>query len=131
MGPGQLEGGDAPSTAGRFLKALFFSAHTLSTVGYGNIAPKANAANFLSAFEAMVGLMGFAVATGLLYGRFSRPSARIGFSPSMLVAPCRGGTSLRFRILNLRANLLMEVEAKVLLMTVEGLQTASSGSITC
>jgi inward rectifier potassium channel len=122
LGPGQLEGGDAPSEAGRFLKALFFSAHTLSTVGYGNIAPKSNASNFLSAFEAMVGLMGFAVATGLLYGRFSRPSARIGFSPNMLVAPYRGGTSLQFRILNQRANLLMEVEAKVLLMTVEGPQ---------
>ncbi len=120
LGPGQLAGGDAPSNAGRFLKALFFSAHTLSTVGYGNIAPQTVASNFLSAFEAMVGLMGFAVATGLLYGRFSRPSARIGFSPSMLVAPYRGGTSLQFRILNQRANLLMEVEAKVLLMTVEG-----------
>jgi inward rectifier potassium channel len=122
LGPGQLAGGDAPSTAGRFLKAFFFSAHTLSTVGYGNIAPQTVASNFLSAFEAMVGLMGFAVATGLLYGRFSRPSARIGFSASMLVAPYRGGTSLQFRILNQRANLLMEVEAKVLLMTVEGPQ---------
>jgi inward rectifier potassium channel len=93
-------------------------------VGYGNIAPKTTASNFLSAFEAMVGLMGFAMATGLLYGRFSRPSARIGFSPNMLVAPYRGGTSLQFRILNQRANLLMEVEAKVLLMTVEGPQNA-------
>jgi inward rectifier potassium channel len=122
LGPGQLAGGDAPTSAGRFLNAFFFSAHTLSTVGYGNIAPKTMASNFLSAFEAMVGLMGFAVATGLLYGRFSRPSARIGFSPNMLVAPYRGGTSLQFRILNQRANLLMEVEAKVLLMTVEGPQ---------
>ena len=120
LGPGQLEGGDAPAATSRFLKAFFFSAHTLSTVGYGNIAPKALASNFLSSFEAMVGLMGFAVATGLLYGRFSRPSARIGFSPKMLVAPYLGGTSLQFRILNQRPNLLMEVEAKVLLMTVEG-----------
>lgn len=113
LGPGQLAGGDAPTTAGRFLNAFFFSAHTLSTAG---------ASNLLSAFEAMVGLMGFAVATGLLYGRFSRLSARIGFSPDMLVAPYRGGTSLQFRILNKRPNLLMEAEANVLQMTVEGPQ---------
>src|SRR5512140_576229 len=122
LGPGQLAGGDAPTTAGRFLNAFFFSAHTLSTVGYGNIAPRTTASNLLSAFEAMVGLMGFAVATGLLYGRFSRPSARIGFSPDMLVAPYGGGMSLQFRILNKRVNLLMEAEANVLLMTVEGPQ---------
>jgi inward rectifier potassium channel len=122
LGPGQLAGGDAATTTGRFLNAFYFSAHTLSTVGYGNIAPTTMASNLLSALEAMVGLMGFAVATGLLYGRFSRPSARIGFSPDMLVAPYGSGTSLQFRILNQRANMLMEVEAKVLLMTVEGLQ---------
>jgi inward rectifier potassium channel len=122
LGPEQLAGGDAPTASGRFLKVFFFSAHTLSTVGYGNISPTTTASNFLSAFEAMAGVMGFAVATGLLYGRFSRPSARIGFSPNMLVAPYRDGRSLQFRILNQRANLLMEVEAKVLLMTVEGVQ---------
>ncbi len=122
LGPGSLEGGDAPTTAGRFLNAFFFSAHTLSTVGYGNIAPKTMASNLLSALEAMLGLLCFAVAAALLYGRFSRPSARIGFSSNMLVAPYRDGTSLQFRILNQRANLLMEVEAKVLLMTVEGPQ---------
>ena len=120
LGPGQLAGAEASTAAGRFLNGFFFSAHTLSTVGYGNIAPKGLASNFLSAFEAMVGLMGFAVATGLLYGRFSRPTARIGFSPYMLVAPYRGGTSLQFRIVNQRSNLLMEVEAKVLMMTVAG-----------
>lgn len=120
LGPGALAGGDAPTAVGRFLNAFFFSAHTLSTVGYGNIAPHSLGANLLSALEAMLGLMGFAVATGLLYGRFSRPSARIGFSPKMLVAPYGDGTSLQFRIVNNRANLLMEVEAKVLLMLVEG-----------
>ena len=120
LGPGQLAGGEASTATGRFLNAFFFSAHTLSTVGYGNIAPSGLASNFLSAFEAMVGLMGFATATGLLYGRFSRPSARIGFSPNMLVTRYHGGTSLQFRIVNQRPNLLMEVEAKVLLMTVEG-----------
>ena len=120
LGPGTLAGGDAPTAWGRFLNAFFFSAHTLSTVGYGSIAPKSTSANLVAAFEAMAGLMGFAVATSLLYGRFSRPSARLGFSESILISPYRDRTGLQFRIVNRRANALMEVEAKVLLMTVEG-----------
>ena len=120
MGPDQLQGADASTEAGRFLHAFFFSAHTLTTVGYGNISPKGTAGNILAALEALSGLMGFAIATGLLYGRFSKPTAKIGFSEAMLVAPYQDGTSLQFRVVNQRANTLMELEAKVLLMTVEG-----------
>jgi inward rectifier potassium channel len=120
LGPGALQGADAVTNPGRFLNSFFFSAHTLTTVGYGSLAPRGTAANFVAAFEAMVGLMGFAVATGLLFGRISRPSARIGFSDSILVTPYQNGTSLQFRIVNLRPNMLMEIEAIVLLMTVEG-----------
>src|SRR5207237_10757152 len=101
---------------------FFFSAHTLTTVGYGSISPRGVEANILAAIEAMVGLMGFALATGLLFGRVSRPSARIGFSEKMLVAPYLDGASLQFRVVNQRANTLMELEAKVLLMTVENAQ---------
>ena len=120
MGPEALRGADEQDTYGRFLTAFFFSAHTLTTVGYGSLAPRTTAANVVAAFEAMVGLMGFAVATGLLYGRISRPSARIGFSANILVAPYQNGTSMQFRIVNLRPNMLMELEASVLLMTVDG-----------
>jgi inward rectifier potassium channel len=119
LGPGQLTGADAPTAWGRFLNDFFFSSHTLSTVGYGNIAPKAMAANVVATFEALVGVLGFAVATGLLFGRVSRPSARIGFSENMLVAPYQEGTSLQFRMVNRRSNSLMELEARVMLMTVE------------
>jgi inward rectifier potassium channel len=120
LGPGQLQGGDASTTLDYFLNAFFFSSHTLSTVGYGSISPKGTAANIVAALEAMVGLMGFALATGLLFGRVSKPSARIGFSGRMLVAPYQDATGLQFRIVNQRENSLMEMEAKVLLMTVEG-----------
>jgi inward rectifier potassium channel len=120
LGPDQLQNADAPTTFGRFLNDFFFSAHTLTTVGYGSIAPSGIAANFVAALEAMTGLMGFAVITGVLFGRVSRPSARIGFSDNMLVAPYQDGTSLQFRVVNLRPNTLMNLEGNVLLMTVEG-----------
>jgi inward rectifier potassium channel len=120
IGPNALQGHGVEDNYGRFLSAFFFSAHTLTTVGYGNLAPNGTASNVVASLEAMVGLMGFAVATGLLFGRISRPSARIGFSSQMLVAPYQNGTSLQFRIVNLRPNMLMELEASVLLMTVDG-----------
>jgi inward rectifier potassium channel len=63
--------------------------------------------------------MVFAIATGLLYGRFSRPSARILFSGHALIAPYQDGTSLQFRVTNARSNVLMDLEARVLLMTVD------------
>jgi len=119
LGPGQLQGGEAATAAGRFLNSFFFSSHTLTTVGYGNIAPKTVAANFIAAFEALVGVLGFAVATGLLFGRVSRPSARLGFSENVLIAPYQEGSSLQFRVVNRRSNSLVEAQAQVMLMIVE------------
>jgi inward rectifier potassium channel len=119
LGSGQLQGGDASTAAGRFLNDFFFSAHTLSTVGYGSISPKSLGSNIVAAAESLVGVLGFAVATGLLFGRVSRPSAKIGFSEKLLVAPYQDITSLQFRVVNRRRNDLMEIEARVLLMTVE------------
>jgi len=118
LGTEQLLGADAPTAWGRFLYAFFFSAHTLTTVGYGSISPKGLGAHMLASFESLVGVLGFAIATGLLFGRFSRPSAKIGFSGNMVAAPYRGGTSLQFRIVNRRRNSLTELEARVMLMTV-------------
>jgi len=102
-----------------FANAFFFSVHTLTTVGYGNIYPAGPWANSVSSIEAATGLMVFAVFTGLLYGRFSRPSARIVYSRNALIAPYQDGTSLQFRVANARSNTLMNMEAKVLLMTVD------------
>ena len=119
IGVSHLQGADVSTPGRAFLSAFFFSTQTLTTVGYGAIAPASNAANALASFEALLGLMGFAVVTGLLVGRVSRPSARIAFSDNLLVAPYEGGTSLQFRIANQRSNSLMELEAKVLLMTVD------------
>ncbi len=110
--------GTEPEMSG-FENAFFFSVHTLTTVGYGNIYPTGDWTNAASAMEAATGLMVFALITGLLYGRFSRPSARILFSDQALVAPYQDGTSLQFRLTNARTNVLMDLEARVMLMTVD------------
>jgi len=119
LGPGHLQNADMPTPLGRFLNDFFFSAHTLTTVGYGNLAPGSISANIVATFEAITGLMGFALATGLLFGRVSRPSAKIGFSEKMLMAPYQEGRSLQFRLVNLRPNVLIELSASITLMTVE------------
>src|SRR5581483_9180535 len=102
-----------------FQNAFFFSVHTLTTVGYGNIYPIGVWANTVSSLEAATGLMVFAVFTGLLYGRFSRPTARMLYSKNAIIAPYQDGTSLQFRVTNARSNVLMNMVAHVLLMTVD------------
>lgn len=103
----------------RFLRCIFFSAQTLTTVGFGAVYPHSVTANTIAAFEALSGLMGIAVATGLLFGRVSRPSARIGFSEKALIAPYQDGWSFQFRMVNRRANTLIEPAATLMLMTVD------------
>lgn len=97
-----------------FMNAYFFSVQTFTTVGYGGIIPSGLTANFIASIEAMVGLLGFAIATGLLFGRFSRPSARILFSRNAIISPYHGKTAIMFRLANLRNNDLIEVEANLL-----------------
>ncbi|HEX8548650.1 MAG TPA: ion channel [Cytophagaceae bacterium] len=99
----------------KFLDAFFFSAQTISTVGYGHISPNGILTSFVAAFESMMGLLAFALATGLLYGRFSRPMAKIVYSRNMLIAPYGDGKGLMLRIANHRSNQLVEVESEVLL----------------
>lgn len=119
VGTSNIKGIEAPTEWLRFLNAFFFSAHTLTTVGYGNMYPVGPVANTVAAIESLAGLLAFAIATGLMFGRFSRPSARIGFSPNLLISPYLEGTSLQFRIVNRRKNDLINLEARLLLMTVE------------
>ena len=119
VGVEHLKGADAPTATGRFLNAFFFSAHTLTTVGYGSIFPVGVVANSIAALEALFGLMAFALATGILFGRFSRPAARLAFSEHMIVAPYGDGSSLQLRVANRRSNNLMELEASILMATAE------------
>jgi len=102
-----------------FWRAFFFSVETLSTIGYGNIVPVNLAANVLVAVEALTGLAGFAIVTGLLFARISRPTANVLFSSHAVVAPYQGITALEFRVANARSNELIEVGAKVIVSRFE------------
>ena len=119
LGPRSLRAAENDIGLGFFGKAFFFSVHTLTTVGYGDIYPLGLAANLVASAEAALGLMGFAVATGLLFARFSRPNAQLVFSERMVVSPYRDGHSLQFRIANRRNNVLTDVLVDMMLMTVE------------
>src|SRR4051812_33157647 len=98
-GPGALENTTTHQSA-RFLEEYFFSVHTFATIGYGYIVPMTLAANLVVTVEALVGLLGFALATGLIFARFSRPTAKILYSQSAVVAPYRDKTAFEFRITN-------------------------------
>jgi inward rectifier potassium channel len=119
LGPGSLRATEREMGLGTFGQAFFFSVHTLTTVGYGDLYPLGLASNVVAAVEAAMGLMGFALATGLLFARFSRPNAQFIFSDQMVVAPYGDGYSLQFRIANRRTNVLTDVQADMMLMTVQ------------
>jgi inward rectifier potassium channel len=109
-GPDAFAGIDPRSTH-FFLESFFFSVQTLATIGYGHVSPVGLAPNILVAIEALAGLMGFALATGLLFARFSRPTAKILFSNQAVIGPYRDITAFQFRIVNMLKSQLIEVRA--------------------
>jgi inward rectifier potassium channel len=119
-GPAALTGVPASQMGGAFARAFFFSVETLATIGYGNVQPVGLAANLVVSIESLLGLLGFALGTGLLFARFSRPTAAIMFSERAVVAPYRGLTAFMFRIANARSNQLIELEVKVQFSRVTG-----------
>jgi inward rectifier potassium channel len=103
----------------RFLRAFFFSVETMSTIGYGHIAPVNLAAHLVSTVQAFVGVLGVALATGLLFARFSKPKARILFSRQALIAPYQNGTGFMCRVTNGLRDEVIEVEAQLTLARFE------------
>ncbi|WP_044173057.1 ion channel [Flectobacillus major] len=114
-----LHGADISTPTMRFMDAFFFSAQTLTTVGYGRIAPTGLLMSTVASVESLLGLMGFAIATGLLYGRFSRPIAFILYSEQAVIAPYLDMTGLMFRIVNERANQIIDLSVEVNLSVLE------------
>ena len=121
-GPGGLE--VSGSRGASFLEAFFFSVQTLATIGYGRIAPVGLAANTIVTVESLVGLLGFALAAGILFARFSRPLADIVFSQHAIIAPYRDMRAFEFRIANRRTNEVLELQAQVLFSLLEGPERA-------
>jgi inward rectifier potassium channel len=113
IGVQHLTGIEANSLSEAFMEAFFFSSQTITTLGYGRVAPIGTLANVVAATESMIGLMGFALATGLLYGRFSKPSAKVRYTHHAVVAPYHDINGFMFRVLNPQSNQLLEVEVTV------------------
>ena len=120
IGVEHLKGINATTPLDKFGQAFFFSIQTYTTVGYGHISPSGFLTSFLAAVEALFGLLSFAIATGLFYGRFSMPKAFLKFSQNALIAPFGNGTALMIRLTPYKNTNLTDAEAKMTLaMTIE------------
>lgn len=100
---------------GAFWELFFFSTQTFTTVGYGYVSPSSFHVNALASFESMTGLLYIALTTGLFYGRFARPQARLRFAEHSVVAPYHGSTAWMFRFMNGKANQLIDLHVEVVL----------------
>jgi inward rectifier potassium channel len=109
-GPNALSGAEGLTAPERLANAFFFSVQTFTSVGYGAIHPTNFPANLLATADAFIGLLSVALATGLLFARFSRPTARLLYSNHAVIAPHRDGAAFMFRIVNLRKSQLIEVD---------------------
>ena len=114
----------AEMSPGSFSDAFFFSVETLATVGYGHMYPETLNGHLIAMLEIMTGMFGLAVITGLIFVRFSRPTARIHFSKVAVIAPFDGVPNLMIRVANLRHQAMVEPEFRMILIrstiTAEG-----------
>lgn len=111
-----FEGIETNNTFDRFVNEFFFSTQTFTTVGYGRINPVGVYSNIISSIESLTGLLSLALATGLLYGRFSRPVAKIIYSDNAIIAPFNGVNAFQFRIANMKNDHdMIDVETEVIL----------------
>ncbi|MEO0842673.1 MAG: ion channel [Cyanobacteria bacterium J06643_5] len=104
---------------GDFFDAFFFSVQTMATIGYGAMYPKTLFANILVAIEALLGLVGVSVGSGLVFARFSLPKARVMFSRIAVVAPYNGVPTFMFRVANERQSWILEAQVNVSLIVSE------------
>lgn len=112
-------GGIANARPGSFRDAFFFSVQTMGTIGYGSMYPSSDAANVLVVIENVVGLIAAALATGIVFARFSRTTGEIVFSRRSCISPMNGVPTLTFRIGNDRSNTIYEARVAVTLVRTE------------
>jgi len=111
-GVNNLGGMTSTTPLSNFAEAFFFSCQTFTTVGYGRINPVSFSASAIAALEALLGLLSLALATGLLYGRFSKPVAHLRFSEHALIAPYKDINAVMVRVAPYKNTNLIDAEAK-------------------
>jgi len=119
IGVEHLGNADHTSLGTRWLSALGMSIQTLTTVGYGSLFPNSAATWFVAAVEGVFGILGFSLISAVIYARFARPTTRLAYSQKALIAPFRDGWSLQMRVANRRSTMLMELEARLILVMAD------------
>lgn len=127
MGVDKFTGFVATTEWGKIKELYFFSTETFTTVGYGRINPIGDGVNLVASFEAMLGFLSFAIATGLIYGRFSKPQAFLVFSQHAVIAPFKDKLGLMFRVAPYKnGHILTDVQLKVTM----AMQVEENGNLT-
>lgn len=111
--------GGIPNAEGSFTEMFFFSVQTMATIGYGKLEPESLISNILVSIEALTGLLALAMMTGLVFTKFSLPTARVRFSSRVVIGPRDGVNSLMIRAANMRANRIVEAQIHVVFIRQE------------
>ena len=119
IGVENLNGVMPGSSLENYLSCLHFSSQTFTTVGYGAISPTGIVVNLIASTEAMTGLLSFSLATGLLFGRFSRPNLKLKFSENILISDYKknDGKGLMFKVSNKRNTILLDTSVEIIATT--------------
>lgn len=110
-----IAGHEANSGMDHFITSFYFSTQTITTVGFGKLYPDSNTVSILAAIESFLGLLGFAIATGLIFARFSRPGRNLIYSDKAIISPYQDINALMFRFANGSKNQLIEAEVDVVI----------------
>jgi len=120
-----LTGGIRHARVGSFADAFYFSVQTMGTIGYGDMVPMSPSANALVVSEAVAGLIVSALATGLVFSKFSQVQARVVFTSTLTISPMDGTPTLMLRLGNERGNQIVEAQVRVAMLrtvrTLEGM----------
>ncbi|QQR86485.1 MAG: hypothetical protein IPJ76_18185 [Flavobacteriales bacterium] len=119
IGVEQLGNADLTDMGTRWLSAIGMSVQTLTTVGYGSLYPASAATWLVAAVEGVFGILGFSLISAVIYARFARPTTQLAYGEQALVAPFRDGWSLQVRVANRRSTLLMDLEARMILVMAD------------
>ena len=117
--PGCSRAASRTRAPGSFEDAFYFSVQTIATIGYGGMYPVTRYAHILVVIEAMTGILGIALITGLTFTRFARPSARVLFANKVTITPRDGVPHLMFRMANWRRNRIVEAQLRVVMLVTE------------